>query len=482
MPAMRVLRIGLLVAIVLAVSGCGAKKKSGSVPAGAEFAPASAVFYMVGVTDPDSGQWRNAEKLLNRFPGRGKLLAEVRKNLAWEGDIRPALPTEVHVVALDFESDNFVGYAKPKDEAKFNKLIESGDDPLVHRKIDGWTVFADATNKIDQFEAARKTASLADENAFTEAMAELPEDAALRGYVSGKSIQAELDKEAAEDPDLKSFQNLTKGFGSLESVSFSVAVEEDGVGVEAAYSSDPEVKLGSYSPGLDDALPAGALFYVSFGDLEDAFNDVLAAADKSFPEFKSQRSQIEEALGFSLKDELFPLFSQEGAVAIYEGRPIPGVVFMLAVDDEEKARNVVKRVAAIAELGGEATTRKFKVEGADATELQFPLEGFAVFMAVQDGKAVVTSTEKLLRASLGGGDKLSGDSVYEQARNASDAPDSNVGFLYTNLKDGLPWLFEISEEPIPGDVRKNIEPLQSAFFYAKKGGGRISLSGFLTIK
>jgi Protein of unknown function (DUF3352) len=490
---MRLVRLGLLATIVLAASGCGGTTQSGSVPEGAEFAPASAAFYMVGVTDPASEQWDKADKLLGRFPGRGKFLDEFRKelkqdNLSWERDIKPALPDEVHLVALDFEGDSFVGYAKPKDEARFNKLVESGDDPNVHRKIDGWTVFSDTNKAIDKFASAHSASdrSLADTDAFKDAMERLPADAAVRGYLTGERLYALIAKEAATDPDTQSFQRFSDAFGKLESLSFSAAAEDDGVAVQAGYKTSREQDVGSFSSSLDDAVPSGALLYYSFGNLEDAFNQVLDTADKNFPEFKTQRDQVEGALGFSLVDDLFPLFSKEGGVAIYKGYPIPGVVFLLDVSgNEEKAQNVVKRVTAIAELGGEATTRKFKVEGADATELTFPLEGFSLFLAVADGRAVVTTTEKLLRDTLGGGDKLADDALFTQARDASDAPDKSLGFLYLNLEDGLPWAFDYAEregETVPPDARANTRPLGSALLYAQKDGKRITLSGFVTIK
>src|SRR5687768_187768 len=132
MWVMRFARIGLLVALVLAASGCGATKESGSVPAGAEFAPASAAAYFTVATDPEGSQWEAVDSLLERFPGRDKLLADAQEELEadgldWETDIKPALPEDMHVVWLGFANDgeDIVGYAKPKDEEKFLALLDS---------------------------------------------------------------------------------------------------------------------------------------------------------------------------------------------------------------------------------------------------------------------------------------------------------------------------------------------------------------------
>jgi hypothetical protein len=491
---MRFLHIGVLVAIALAVSGCGSDKQAGTVPAGADFAPASSAVYISGVTDPSSSQWEKAETLLGRFPGRDKLLASFRKDmqkegLSWERDIKPALGDELSLVLLDFEDadHNYVFFTKPKDEAKFDKFIEVGDDPQVHRKINGWTVFADNKLSLDKFEQARSSGeSLSDKDEFRDAMGSLSEETTLRGYVSGESIYAALRKEAAADPDANTFERFSRSFGKLESVSFSTAAEDDGVAVEAAYSNTKEYKLGSYKPELDDALPSGALFYLSFGNLEDVFNSVLTSADQSFPQFKAQRSRIEAALGFELKSDLFPLFSKEGAIAVYRGDELtPNVLFVLRVPDEAKAQRVVDRLAALASLGGE-TSRTIRVHGVEAKEITIAEAGISVLAAVSDGKAFVTNSKAELEQALGDTKKLADDAVYQEARDAAGAPDETASFVYANLEGGLPYVFRFAELDEPGsvtpEVRANTKPLRSAVLFAKQDGKRTSLSGFLTIK
>jgi hypothetical protein len=490
---MRGLHLSLLAAFVLAAVGCGGATKKSELPTGAAFAPASAAVYISGVTDPSSEQWRTADRLLSRFPGRGELLADFQKEmkkegLTWQRDIKPALGEDINIVWLDFANggDNLVVYAKPKNEAKFIKLVESGDDPVVHRKIEGWTVLAEKKAQLDRFASARSSGSLAEDDTFRSAMEKLPEDAAVRGYVSGKSIDQALEREAARDVDAQTFRRVSESFGKLESLVFSASVEDEGVRLEAASKSDPEPDIGNFSPTLADQLPSGALIYVSFGNLEDFLLGILDSADKNFPGFQGQRAQFEDALGFSLKADLFPLFSREGGLAVYRGSPIPGIVFMLDVEGkEDNAQNVMRRFGALASLGGEAQTRTFKVDGVEAREIAFPLEGFSVFSAVDDGKLVVTSTQKRLSDALGGGDKLADDPVYKQARESAEAPDETVGFVYANLREGLPFLFdavEASGDQVPADARANTKPLESAFLFAKRDGDRFSLSGFVAIR
>ncbi len=490
---MRFLRAGLLVALALAVAGCGSKKQAGSVPAGAGFAPASAPAYIVLATDPTGAQWKAADRLLSKFPGREKLLASFRKEirkdgLDWQLDVKPALPEETHVVWVDFANngDDVVGYAKPKDEAKFNKLLEAGNPGQVHKKIDGWTVFADKQLALDLFEKARAAGgSLSDVKEFRDAITKLPQSAAARGWVSGKAVQAEIDRRASQNPAAGSFKNFSKSFGTLESLSFSATPEDNGVKVEAAYKTTTDVKVGSFSPELDSALPAGGLLYASFGNLEDYLNQVLTSAETSFPDFERQRTQLEQALGFSFKNDLFPLFSREGAVAVFQGAPVPKVLFALRVPDETKARKVVDRLAALAALSG-GDSRTITVHGVQTKQISIASANLGVFVTVTAGHALVTNSRPVLDLALGDSKKLADDSGYQDSRSASGAPDNTVGSVYVNLRAGLPYLFDFagSSQPdsITPDVRANTKPLQSVFFFGEKDGDRISLSGFLTIQ
>ena len=387
------------------------------------------------------------------------LFAEARKHLeddglTWERDVVPALPEDVNAVWLDFENDgaNFVVYLKPGDEAKFNELLDSSDDAPVRRKIDGWTVLAEKAGTIDRFEAARRAGSLADEDSFSDAMEKLPDDAAARGWVSGESVQAALEREAAGGGDAQSFRQFSESFGTLRSVTFAGTAQDDGVKVEAAYEAEDQPQAENFSAELDDTLPAGALAYVSFGSLKKLLEDFADEAESNVPEFESQLNQMEQALGFSLKADLFPLLSKEGAVAVYKGGgAVPNVLLVLSVPDEAKAKRLIDRLSALAGLSG-MTTRPFTVAGAEGKELVIPDAGISIFAVVADGKALLSTDKSSIENALGDATKLADDVVYQEAREAAGAPDETAGFVYVNLKAGLPYIFEFADqERIGGD-------------------------------
>jgi hypothetical protein len=495
MGVMRLLRISLLAVLAIAVSGCGATKPAASTPEGADFAPASTAVYVTGVTDPGSSQWQKADALLGHFPGREKLLASFRKDLAkdgisWEKDLKPSLGDELNLVLLSYKDaeHNYVFFTKPKDEQKFVKVLEAGPaaDRQAHRNIDGWTVFADNEKSLDNFAAAQAAGDpLSGEGAFKDAMKSLPDDAVLRGYVAADPLYAVLKKEAANDLDAKTFKNFSDGFGQLKYVSFSSSAEDDGVAVQAGYASSKSTDMGSYAAELDDTLPAGALAYLSFGDLEQAFKQGLTTARTQSPEFERQLKQVQTALGFDLKDDLLPLFSKEGAIAVYGGeQPVPEVLFALRVDDESKATKLINRLAALASLA-HVDVRPLTVAGATGKTFLYPEDNLTINAVVGDGKVLVSNSRGKIEDALGSGAKLSDDAVYKEALDASSAPDKTSGFIYTNLKVSLPLIFGLADgagDSVPPEVSANVKPLRSAILYQTQDGDRSTVSGFVTIK
>ena len=359
----------------------------------------------------------------------------------------------------------------------------------MHTKIDGWTVFADNQKSLDNFAAAHSAGnSLSDDDTFKDAMAGLPDDSVVRGYLPGKGIAAAIEKEAASD-DAQSFKQVTDSLGKLRYISFSSAAEDEGVAFDAAFETDQEVKTSTYDAELDGTLPAGALFYVSFGDLRQALDQGLAGARKESPQFRRQLAQIEQALGFSIEDDVAPIFSKEGALAVYGAGATPDVVLALRTDDEAKATKLIDRLAAFAALAG-IPVKPVLVGDAKGKAFSYPEDNLTINAVVGDGKVLVSNSRARLGEALGDGKKLSDDEVYKEALDASSVPNETSGFVYTNLKLTIPLILGLADsmsesdspEAIPPDVRANVKPLQSVLLYSKQDGKRTTVSGFLTIK
>ena len=78
---------------------------------------------------------------------------------------------------------------------------------------------------------------------------------------------------------------------------------------------------------------------------------------------------------------------------------------------------------------------------------------------------------------------LADDPVYKAA--IARAPDETSGFVYANLHDGLPAIFDYLDShgrTIDQDVKDNTAPLQGLLLYGSKDGDTFSFTGFLGIQ
>jgi hypothetical protein len=180
-------------------AGCGGSTSSrpgGIGTSGAALVTSNAVGYVAIDSDLSSGQWRQVDDLLKKFPGRDKLLDALRQKLAankldYERDIRPALGSELDLAVVG-GSPASVSYAiltKPDSllnaEALVHKLGEGA--PSATRVVDGWLVVASQDSTIDNVLKGSGSA-LADDSRFTDAFGELPHDALAKVYANGASL------------------------------------------------------------------------------------------------------------------------------------------------------------------------------------------------------------------------------------------------------------------------------------------------------
>jgi hypothetical protein len=474
-----------LCGLALSVSACGGGDGAATTLSGAEMVPADAPLFVSIDTNLASEQWQTAQELLGKFPDGDRLLEELKDELASEDvdfdrDVRPVLGPEIGIAWLDIEDDDtFVGLMQAKDQAKLNALLEKGDDPLVHTEVEGWTVFAESQEVLQRFRRAQGGEKLSDSDTYDDAVETLPEDAILKLYFGGPQVRKAFEDAIVEEGAPR---GLAGRFGEFGSAGLAVTAEEDGVRFEADIVGGSDSGIETYEPQLPETLPAGALLYVSYANLDDPARQILGAVNDFIPNFDEQRRQAEQAFGFSIENDLLPLLENEGAVAVYPGRPLPSVVFAIS-GDEEKAVRLMDRLGALLALGGEPGVREQEVEGITLKQLQ--VEGFSIFYAALDGVFVASNTRDGVLRANGDGPRLADDELYRAAREGADAEGGTIGFLYGNLQEGLPYVFDFAEdqgETVPPEARANTKPLESFFFSSTRDGSRFELSGFLAIK
>ena len=485
---MRALLASCAAGLVLVASACGGGG-GGALPGGADAAPASASAFIAINTDFSSEQWRRATALFAKFSGSSDLLKRVeralrKENVDFERDVKPAVGPEVDVVFLDFANggNDVVGMTQPKDKAKFEALLKKGTTPGFATEVQGWTVFADSQAKLDRFKRARENGSLADERAFKDAVGKLDESSAVRAYVRGRDVQTALDAALVRSG---APPNLTHAIGTLESIAASASAEPAGVRLDGGLGIEPALKPELFAATLASQLPSGALLYAALNRLDRPLDAVLALVAKSNPKFESQLGQVEAVLGLSVERDIDPLLRSESALAVYPATPIPAIVYLLKISDEDKVRSLLDRLTAIARFAGGTKTSTHEMGGVQIQELQFVKQGFSLFTAVFNGKLLVTNRHDAARAAIEGGERLSADPLYQQARRDAAVPDQTAGFVYLNLRDGLPAAYAFAERRgsvVPQVARENTKPLETALLYAVPDGNRLRTAGFVTIK
>jgi hypothetical protein len=487
MPAMRLVLAGLLATLAVVAGGCGGSQAAAGGDAAALLKPGALVYWET-VSDPDSDQWEQVEELLRRFPDGDKWIRQLRAEFEKEAEgvtwpeVRAALG-ERTVVALYLESADsdpvVVGLMNPDDTEKttdvirrLNETEEDPDDRLVSRVVDGWVVVSDEETSIDAALAPDGERALGDEDSFTSALAELPEDALSRVYVD---VATALERYR---PELDEEERSVLDSLGLDGVDFAGAwakAEDNGAGISAlAKGSGLERVLGGtepYASKLLERVPGDAFAFVTFRG--DGITEQLERLQANAL-FRMGVREFEQELGVTVETLTRAL---EGEIALYlrPGVPIPEVTLLLDDEDPEPARaeleNVLRAVAArgggeVVEEGGIVTAR---------------FGGFGVHLGTADG-AVVLSTSRLAVSRLdASGSKLPDSEAFKDALETAEAPEQYAGLAYVDLAKALELVVGFAEEELGPEVERNLEPLRSFVAWGTSDSDSAEARAFLGI-
>jgi hypothetical protein len=272
-------------------------------------------------------------------------------------------------------------------------------------------------------------------------------------------------------------------------MSGTVTAEETGVRFQGFGKVTDQPESEEFASTLVSQVPAGALVFATFSNLDDALDQALDQAGEQTPEIDQQLAQLELFLGISVREDLLPLVAGEGAIAVYPGTPIPVVSLILTTDDPDAALATVEKLIGAATLfagqaGGDVpAVTDTDVDGVAAKELV--LGQFSLYVAGFDGKLVVTTGRDGISGLRAEGEKLAGYPDFTAARDAAGMPGETGGFAYVNfgrLTDLVDGLAQLSGEPLPPDAEENLRHLGGMVAWASQDGDRFELSGFLGIE
>ena len=448
--------VSALLCLVLAGCGGGASTTGSSAADVAGIIPASAPLLIAFESDPESDQWQQADALLSKFPGKQKLLDEVRKSAREDGvnleeDFLPALGDETYLVVLDFENggENLVLLTKPRDREKLQQLLKESDEPTVTRDVDGWTVIAEKDATIDRFTAGGEKLDGAEW--FEEAQGRVEEDALVTLFANGAPLTKALTEETIPGCDPPAQQ------GTIRYAAAVMLAEDDGARFELALASEgaPDIEQ---SESLLSEVPSGAFAYIGSPGFDFAglgYTEQLRCALES-----EGVGDIEDQLGVRF-EQILDLFA--GGFGIYT-RPaalIPEVTLLLAPKD---AAAGVRTLDTLAQKAGALTgsaPRPQTVGGIEAKELR--LGPVSILYGARESHIAVTTARAGIEALAAGGDSLEDDPAFKSATDAAGVGDAEV-YAYFDLRRLVDLGEDIAgfaDEDLPAEVRANLEPLKS---------------------
>jgi hypothetical protein len=489
MTMVRFLQIGALLALALALAGCGAKDEAATA-SGAEIVPATAAAFVSIDSDLSSDQWQQVDELLRKFPAHPLLVGEVRESLEedtgldYEDDVKPALGDEVDLVWLDFENggENAVVVTKPKDATRFELLVdkanaESGEEAITFGKVGDWYVLSDTQAKIDRFTAMTKSGEkLADDDLFNDALTELPDEALVHVYLQGQGLVDALE----------SFGGMQLGpFGAAkpEFVSAALAAEGSGlrlVGIGRA-AETLENQPEPFESKLLDVVPGDAVAFLAFKG-GDAYASQLGELEKN-EAYRMGMREFEQMLGMPLSS-LLKVFKDEVALYVRPGSPIPEVTLLIeAPNEQDTLRRVDTAITTLTKsLPAQPCHAPPQEAGVDVKCVG--LEEVELRWAAFDQMVMVTIGQGAIAEVRSDDDKLADDEGFNDARDAAGMPNESVGFMWLDLEDGIPLVLGLASASggaIPSEIRENLEPLGSFLAWAEGDGSSGSFTAFLQI-
>ena len=470
----------------LLVAGCGGE--SFGAPRGASIVPATAAAFIAVDSDPHSDQWKQANELADRFPGRKDAVAQLEEslrsdaNLDYSKDVEPALGPELDLVWLDFANDgqNVVALMQPKDDEAFRRAIDRGNaqdptDRLLHEQVNGWEVMASDQRSIDAFKAAvdLKGPVLADDESFSQAMDDYSDASLVKAYVSGKTIMDTIRKDAGPDE-----AKLLDDLGKLDWIAAALRTTSDGVRFDTTIRGTPGKLLRSsggdetpdFELSLPKQLPADVLGYVGFHGAPGSFSGLADNPILASPELRPVRRAV---------NKLSALVEGEDALSVRPSKgDIPEITLVTTPHEGTDGATVVDGIVEDAGLG--VKPEPALIAGTNARRIELGDSGLEIDYANVGDRLVITTVPAGIEAVANPTDTAR-ESSLRDAIDTSGLPSAVQSFFYVDIRGGLGLVEDLSGAPIPDAVKKNLGPLRSAVEYAASRPSEIQLTFFLRI-
>jgi hypothetical protein len=502
MPRILLTITALLSAIAVATScGNGGSSASGA----ASLAPAGAVVYGEATLDPSDDQQAAIDALIDKFPGEGsagerirglleKAFSESDTGLSYAKDIEPWLgdragffvasltpgadPSAALLVATDDEDkagDAIEKAAKANDgKASSYKghdyyAISGGAAGVV----DGWVVLGSESGFKAAVETAEGGAQIEDDDAYTKALDDAPEERLGFVYFNTPAFVKQLQKTAG-GASLGPFAGLFK-----DPVLATFNATEQGVRLEATL---PE-SLTSAFPILGDSggraadLPADSWLAIAQPDLGktisyfvDAFGGLVGGRDML-------AQQLKAATGLDLDKDVI---SWMGDWSLFvRGESVAELNGALVVETSDEAASA-RFIDAVARLARKSNAHVTDTDG--GVTLSSPDVPEPIHLFQRDGKVVLAYGDSAAADALDPGETLGDTQAYKDAEEALGG-DYDLSFYL-----GFEPILALVDSTGAGDdegwqkVKPYLEPLGALVVGAKKDGDKVRTAFGVTVR
>ncbi|MDX6471832.1 MAG: hypothetical protein QOK22_648 [Gaiellaceae bacterium] len=456
----------------LAAAGCGGMSSVGSTSLGgaATIAPSDSVAFVAFDSNLSSGQWNAVDGLLQKFPAHDDLLTklrtafEQRSKLSWSNDVKPALGSELDLIALPGpgpgKDAQLVGLTQGSDKPKLDALLHKVDTGISTVQIGDWTAFSRSQAALDAVQNA--STKLADNNTYQAAIAKLASDALVRAYANGAEAQqllTSLGTQSAAD------SSVPFAWASADVVASGDGVRINGYSHDSATSGSTTAPAAPYASSLVDEIPSGALLVADF----PVTPGELQVSPGSLPK------PLQTLLGNSpaILPDLDQLLGGETALYVRPGLPIPEVTLVTQPVDVPKAETALDdllktiRAAAAGAKGG------------------IDLSSVPVFHKAVGGRLIVSTSQQGIADFTSGGTKLSADPSFSGAQHASAMPAQTTGFLYVNLAAALPLVQAVGPMlglNVPTSGQADLSALKTLTAFGGRAGQDSTFSVFVEVR
>jgi hypothetical protein len=523
----------------LALAGCGGSATGTGAGASdvAGFLPAGAPVYLEAPTDLAGGQWTEAMMLAKRFPGYGKVVTSLTRDLSKDGldfnaQIKPLLGSGAAIGLYDVKHAVTGGAKHPSGDRRAGvdpanadavaaidladgkgpdlvKLIQSGKHPAkklgdfqgVTLYGDGDAVFGvvDGTAVVGTTEALVKRAieahnagtgqTMAGSKRLKDALAELPDQVLAQGFVD---VGAFVKMAGGTGSGAVAKQLADAGVGSDAGIGVSVSAEQDGLRVKAVgigMRSDA-TRLEQFTPTLVKHVPGDAIAYVgfrnAFGIVDQAMQQLASGKDAQSGKDLAQAELALPLLGVT-KDDLKALTSGEHAVVVTKGATEPGVVAALEVADPKRATATLDALR----TNGPTLLKKAgkPIPPFTAVPLGNGVTGWrsqvtpttGVVFGVDGNLALIGTQVAAVRQVQSPTSTLADDPGFQAA--TREMPSKVGGIAWINgeeLRRALDNLGAL--KGAPKDTVANLRPVQSIAAWTSTTGDKPTFEAFITIK